>query len=78
MDVNWEKLYMSRSFRLLRKSCRAASKASSIGSWADIAATESSVLPRYIAIESGQKECVDGLLNVSQGERINGTLILVA
>jgi hypothetical protein len=72
MDVNWEKLYTSRSFRLLRKSCLASSKASSIGPWADIAATESlsnekfSVPSRYIAIESGQKEYVDALLNVSQ------------
>jgi hypothetical protein len=72
MDVNWEKLYTSRSFRLLRKSCLAASKASSIRSGVDIAPRESlsnekySVLPWYMALESGQKERVDGLLNVSQ------------
>jgi hypothetical protein len=78
-------LYTSTSFRFLRKSSLAASNASSIGSWADIAATESlsnekySVPLRYITIESGQEEYVDSLLNVSQSiENKMGTLILMA
>jgi hypothetical protein len=76
MDVNWEKLYTSRFFRLLRKSCLAASKASSIRSWVDIAPRESlsnekySVLPWYMVLESEQKERVDSLLILKYKEQM--------